>query len=53
MSHHKRGAVLKAGIDIVKQVEIPVDLIGPGAAVKMTAKKAFGYFTESSDKLLR
>ncbi|CAN7720972.1 GTP cyclohydrolase II [Rhizobium sp. LjRoot98] len=48
MSNDKRDAVVSAGIDIVKQVELPTRLIGPGAAVEISAKKAAGYFTETS-----
>ncbi len=47
MSNDKRDAVVLAGIDIVKQVELPTDLIGPGATVEISAKKAAGYFTQT------
>lgn len=49
MSNHKRDAAVSAGIDIVKQVELPTCLIGPGAIVEISAKKASGYFTEAPD----
>ncbi|CAN7633565.1 GTP cyclohydrolase II [Rhizobium sp. LjRoot98] len=49
MSNEKRDAVVCAGIDIVKQVELPTRLIGSGAAVEISAKKAAGYFTETED----
>ncbi|EPE96557.1 GTP cyclohydrolase II [Rhizobium grahamii] len=47
MSNHKREAVVSAGIEIVKQVELPSNLIGSGALVEISAKKASGYFTET------
>ncbi|WP_438748297.1 GTP cyclohydrolase II [Pararhizobium sp. O133] len=45
MSNHKRDAILAAGIDIEKQVELPPARVAPGATVEISAKKASGYFS--------
>ncbi len=47
MSNMKHDALTASGIDIVKRVAIPDDLIPEDARVEMDAKKAAGYFTES------
>jgi GTP cyclohydrolase II len=45
MSNMKSEALIRSGIAIVEQVEIPPDLIPADASVEMEAKKAAGYFT--------
>jgi GTP cyclohydrolase II len=47
MSNLNRDAVTAAGIDIVRQVEIPDALIPAHADVEIAAKKAAGYFSEA------
>jgi GTP cyclohydrolase II len=46
MSNMKYDAIVRAGIEIVKRVPLPDDLIPEDARVEMDAKKAAGYFTE-------
>lgn len=46
MSDLKRDAITSAGIEVVKQVPIPDELIPADARVEMDAKKAAGYFTD-------
>ena len=46
MSNMKHDAVVRGGIQIVKRVPIPDELIPPDARVEMDAKMAAGYFTE-------
>jgi GTP cyclohydrolase II len=48
MSNMKHDALVKAGIEIVKRVPIPDELIPPDARVEMDAKMAAGYFTEGA-----
>jgi hypothetical protein len=45
MSNMKSEALIRSGIEIVEQVEIPAGLIPADASVEMEAKKAAGYFT--------
>lgn len=45
MSDTKAGAAIEAGIDIVRQIPIPGELIPSRAAVEITAKRAAGYYT--------
>jgi GTP cyclohydrolase II len=45
MSNMKSEALIRSGIAIVEQVEIPPDLVPADASVEMEAKKAAGYFT--------
>ncbi len=45
MSNMKSEALIRSGIQIVEQVEIPPGLIPADASVEMEAKKAAGYFT--------
>jgi GTP cyclohydrolase II len=45
MSNMKSEAIVRSGIEIVEQVEIPPGLIPADASVEMEAKKAAGYFT--------
>ena len=47
MSNLKRDAVTASGIGIVRQVEIPAELIPAHADVEIAAKKAAGYFSEA------
>lgn len=47
MSNLKRDAVTAAGIEIVRQVEIPDALIPARADVEIAAKKAAGYFSQA------
>ena len=45
MSDMKHDAITKSGIEIVRRVPIPEDLIPADAKVEMDAKKAAGYYT--------
>ncbi len=47
MSNLKYAPIVAGGIEVVKRVPIPDELIPPDASVEMDAKKAAGYFTES------
>lgn len=47
MSNLKSGALRKAGIEIVDQVEIPEILVPPRAEVEISAKLAAGYFSKA------
>ena len=51
MSNMKRDAMTSQGIEIVKQIEIPDELIPEDAQVEMEAKKAAGYFVETEDRI--
>ncbi len=46
MSDMKYNAIVQSGIEIVKRVPIPEDLIPPDARVEIEAKKAAGYYTD-------
>jgi hypothetical protein len=46
MSNMKYDALVRAGIEIVRRVQLPEELIPPDARVEMDAKMAAGYFTE-------
>jgi GTP cyclohydrolase II len=46
MSNLKYDAIVGAGIEVGKRVQIPEDLIPADARVEIDAKKAAGYFTE-------
>jgi len=48
MSNMKYDAVVRSGIQIVKRVPLPEDLIPDDARVEMDAKMAAGYFTEGA-----
>lgn len=48
MSNMKFDAMAAHGIEIVKRVPIPDELIPKDASVEMDAKKAAGYFTDGS-----
>jgi GTP cyclohydrolase II len=48
MSNMKFDAMRAHGIDIVTRVPIPDELIPADASVEMDAKKAAGYFTDST-----
>lgn len=51
MSNLKADAVLDSGIEIVRQIPIPEELIPAHADVEITAKRAAGYFAgPSADK---
>ncbi len=50
MSDMKFNAIVNSGIDVVRRVSIPDDLIPHDAQVEMEAKKAAGYFTEGKIK---
>lgn len=45
MSNMKYNAITQAGIEIVKRIPIPEDLIPQDARVEIEAKKAAGYYT--------
>jgi GTP cyclohydrolase II len=45
MSNMKYDAITRAGIEVVKRVNIPDSLIPADAQVEMDAKMAAGYFT--------
>ncbi|MCY7323750.1 MAG: GTP cyclohydrolase II [Phormidesmis sp. CAN_BIN36] len=47
MSDLKYNAITQSGIQVVKRVAIPDDLIPADAQVEIEAKKAAGYYTES------
>ncbi len=51
MSNMKFDAMASQGIEIVKRVPIPDDLIPADASVEMDAKKAAGYFTDETVKV--
>jgi len=57
MSNMKSEALVRSGIQIVEQVEIPPGLVPADASVEMEAKKAAGYFTggpaPDAEKLVR
>jgi GTP cyclohydrolase II len=46
MSNMKHDAVVRSGIEIVRRVPIPDELVPPDARVEIDAKMAAGYFTE-------
>ena len=46
MSNMKYEAIARQGIEIVRQVPIPDELVPDDANVEIDAKKAAGYFTE-------
>ena len=48
MSDMKYNAITKSGIEVTERVSIPLDRIPPDAHVEMDAKKAAGYYSESS-----
>ena len=50
MSNMKYDAIVKGGIEIVNRISIPDELIPQDAKVEIEAKRAAGYFTESSVK---
>lgn len=48
MSDMKYNAIVNSGIEVVKRVPIPEDLIPADAKVEIEAKKAAGYYTEGA-----
>jgi GTP cyclohydrolase II len=50
MSDMKYNAIVESGIEVIRRVSIPDDLIPQDAQVEMEAKKAAGYFTEDKIK---
>lgn len=50
MSDMKYNAIVQSGIQVVRRVSIPDELIPKDAHVEMEAKKAAGYFTEGKVK---
>lgn len=48
MSNMKHDAIVGSGIKVVKRYEIPPELIPADAAVEMEAKKAAGYFADTT-----
>ncbi len=46
MSNMKYDAIVNSGIEVVKRIAIPDDLIPADAKVEIEAKKAAGYYTE-------
>lgn len=46
MSNMKYDAIINSGIEVVKRIAIPDDLIPADAQVEIEAKKAAGYYTE-------
>ena len=49
MSHMKYDAVTQSGIEIVKRISIPEELIPADAKVEIDAKKAAGYYSEDGE----
>ena len=47
MSNMKHDAITRQGIEVVRQVPIPDELVPDDANVEIDAKKAAGYFTEA------
>ena len=47
MSNMKYDAITRQGIEVVRQVPIPDELVPDDANVEIDAKKAAGYFTEA------
>ena len=50
MSDMKHDALVNQGIEILKRIDIPADLIPSDAHVEIEAKKAAGYFTSETIK---
>ncbi len=50
MSDMKYNAIIESGIEVIRRVSIPDELIPQDAQVEMEAKKAAGYFTEDKVK---
>ncbi len=50
MSDMKYNAIVESGIEVIRRVSIPDELIPQDAQVEMEAKKAAGYFTEGKTK---
>jgi len=50
MSDMKHDALVSQGIEIIKRLDIPDELIPEDAHVEMEAKKAAGYYTNKSSK---
>jgi len=50
MSDMKYNAIVGSGIEVIKRISIPEELVPPDARVEMEAKKAAGYFTEDKVK---
>jgi len=48
MSDMKYNAITNSGIEIVKRIPIPDDLIPEDAMVEIAAKQAAGYYTETT-----
>jgi GTP cyclohydrolase II len=48
MSDMKYNAIINSGIEIVKRIPIPEELIPADAQVEMAAKQAAGYYTEKA-----
>ena len=46
MSSMKYDAMINSGIEIIKRVSLPDELIPEDARVEMEAKKAAGYYSE-------
>lgn len=46
MSNMKYEAITNAGIEVVKRIPIPPELVPPDAQVEIEAKKASGYYSE-------
>jgi len=46
MSNMKYDAITHSGIEVVKRIPIPPDLIPPDAQVEIEAKKASGYYSD-------
>jgi GTP cyclohydrolase II len=48
MSNMKYDAIVNSGIEVVRRIAIPDDLIPADAQVEIEAKKAAGYYTEGA-----
>jgi GTP cyclohydrolase II len=48
MSDMKYNAIVNSGIEIVKRIPIPEELIPADAQVEMAAKQAAGYYSEKT-----
>jgi GTP cyclohydrolase II len=50
MSNMKYDAIVNSGIEVIKRLSIPKELVPADAAVEIEAKKAAGYFTDEDVK---
>ncbi|MBT5094701.1 MAG: hypothetical protein HOM21_10680, partial [Halobacteriovoraceae bacterium] len=50
MSNMKYDAIVNSGIEVIKRLSIPKELVPADAVVEIEAKKAAGYFTDEDVK---